>query len=107
MSRIIIPVPPAEPVRVEEIQPGQWISDAHEGPWHNVLDVNLEAGTLTVGDTASEASVVPVSPGQMALRLNPAHAPRTWHDVQTTETETDNKINGPLPGESDETRSPR
>jgi len=89
MSTMIIPVPPSEPVRVVDLRPGDVIADAHEGPWHLVLAVNLAAGTLTVGDPGTPDSTIPVSTEAYALRLDPAHAPRQWHTVQTPLADTD------------------
>lgn len=117
MARMIIPVPVSTQVLVIDLVAGDWIADAHTGPWHHVLSVT--DGLLTVGEDPAAASSIPVSPGATALRLAPADAPRRLYgpsgacsrldgspsSVQTPTHDTDTKINDTLPGESDNPRS--
>lgn len=107
MSTTIIPVPPHHRALALDVRPGDWISsDAIQ--WHLVLAVDVVEQVLTVGEPGTPGHPIPVTVDATVLRLSPAHAPRrrTWSTpVQTPQHDTDNKINGPLPGESDENRS--
>lgn len=76
MSRMIVPVPDAEKVRVHELVPGDWISDGQgEAPlWHQVLEIDAES--VLLGDALRFAQVVPADPDGWILRLRPEDRPR-------------------------------